>query len=120
MKIIISLFVLFLNQFLGDEIDASFITKYEYGAMLYNNPRGIGCNKCHKQGDKVVVIAKYKDRKNIIQTIKAPPISKVSFKDFSKKLKAKKNKSLIMPTYFLTDNEIESIYFYIQKLNKKK
>jgi hypothetical protein len=29
------------------DINNSFITKYEYGKMLYNNPRGIGCNSCH-------------------------------------------------------------------------
>lgn len=29
------------------DINNSFITKYEYGKMLFNNPRGIGCNNCH-------------------------------------------------------------------------
>ena len=24
-------------------VDNSFITKFEYGAMLYANPRGVGC-----------------------------------------------------------------------------
>ncbi len=26
---------------------ADFITKTEYAKMLYLNPRGIGCDKCH-------------------------------------------------------------------------
>ena len=29
--------------------------------MLYENPRGVGCNKCHARGDKNVLIAKYKE-----------------------------------------------------------
>ena len=39
------------------DINNSFITKYEYGKMLYNNPRGIGCNSCHgndARGKKMV------------------------------------------------------------------
>lgn len=55
---------LFINiSFAKDIINNSFITEYEYGAMLYENPRGIGCNKCHGDGDKSLVIAKYKDKK---------------------------------------------------------
>ena len=39
------------------DINNSFITKYEYGKMLFNNPRGIGCNRCHgddARGRKIV------------------------------------------------------------------
>ncbi len=103
----------------NEPIDASFITKFEYGAMLYRNPRGIGCNKCHGKGDKTVTIAMYKDKKGITQSLKAPPISKLSYVSFMAKLKAKKNRSLVMPTYFLTDDEIKSIYHYVTNLNKK-
>nr|WP_258238929.1 cytochrome C oxidase subunit III [Arcobacter sp. CECT 8985] len=96
--------------------DNSFITKYEYGAMLYKNPRGIGCNKCHGNGKNEIILAKYRNKKGELKYIKVPPISKVSFEDFKAKLKSDKTESLIMPTYFLTDNELDSLYFYIQKL----
>ncbi|PHO17415.1 cytochrome C oxidase subunit III [Malaciobacter molluscorum LMG 25693] len=96
--------------------DNSFITKYEYGAMLYENPRGIGCNKCHGNGKKEIILAKYRDRKGALKYIKVPPIIKISFEDFKSKLKSDKTESLIMPTYFLTDDELDSLYYYIQKL----
>ncbi len=119
--VVILFLSLLLPSFLSanEEIDASFITKFEYGAMLYRNPRGIGCNKCHGKGDKTVTIAMYKDKKGITQSIKAPPISKLSYVHFTTKLTAKKNRSLIMPTYFLTEDEIKSIYHYVTNLNKK-
>jgi len=112
-------FIPIQSSFANENIDASFITKFEYGAMLYRNPRGIGCNKCHGKGDKTVVIAMYKDKKGITQSLKAPPISKLSYSAFTKKLKAEKNRSYVMPTYFLTDDEIKSIYHYVTNLNKK-
>ena len=107
-----------VQLFANDDIDSSFITKFEYGAMLYKNPRGIGCHKCHAKGDKEVIIAMYKDKKGKMMPLMAPPIAKVSYAAFSKKLNAKKNRSLVMPTYFLTQNEIKSIYHYITTLNK--
>ena len=60
----IFLIVLFFGFIFAEEkqktvidMNNSFITKYEYGKMLYNNPRGIGCNKCHgekAEGKKIV------------------------------------------------------------------
>lgn len=115
--VIVSLVVCFYAN-ASQIVDESFITKFEYGAMLYKNPRGIGCNKCHGKGDKTVVIASYKDKKGITRSIKAPPISKLSFQNFTQKLNVKRNRSLVMPTYFLTKDEIASIYHYITNLNK--
>ncbi|NQY21788.1 MAG: hypothetical protein HRT40_10870 [Campylobacteraceae bacterium] len=106
-----------LSTFLySSKIDNSFITKYEYGAMLYKNPRGVGCIKCHKNTRKKEVFVKYFDRKNIEKIIIIPPISKLTYKQFSKVLRAKKNSSLIMPTYFLTTDELRSLYFYIKNM----
>ncbi|AXH14428.1 cytochrome c [Malaciobacter mytili LMG 24559] len=110
------LLLFFINTLFSFEDDNSFITKYEYGAMLYNNPRGIGCNKCHGNGKKSVTIAKYRDKKGALKTIVAPPINKVKFEDFKSKLKSDKTESLIMPTYFLTDEELTSLYYYITKV----
>ncbi len=117
--------ILFITSFIyANSMDNSFITKFEYGAMLYENPRGVGCVKCHKRGDKPVVIAKYKQmnrktKKLEEKAIIAPVINNVTFKDFLKKLKADKTESKVMPTYFLTDEELKSLYYYIKNLNKK-
>lgn len=97
------------------EIDNSFITKFEYGAMLYKNPRGVGCIKCHGNKAKGMFIASYKDKKNTVHNITAPDITNLSFTKFKKILTAKKNKSKIMPTYFLTEEELDSLYYFISK-----
>ncbi len=110
---------LFLNIcFAKDIINNSFITDYEYGAMLYENPRGIGCNKCHDRGDKSVIIAKYKNKKNETKTLVSPAINDVPFENFVSVLTTKRGSSNIMPSYFLTNDEIQSIYFYLQNLKK--
>lgn len=118
----ISLFLIFFllikTTFAKDIINNSFITDYEYGAMLYKNPRGIGCDKCHGRGDKSVIIAKYKDKKEN-KTLVAPPINNVPFENFVEVLTTKRGKSNIMPSYFLTNDEIKSIYFYLQNLKSK-
>ena len=120
---------LFLISFLpllliANTIDNSFITKFEYGAMLYENPRGVGCVKCHAKGDKPVVIARYKtiDRKTkklVNKSIIAPAINNVSYEVFLDKMTADKTESKVMPTYFLTDEELKSLYYYIKNINKR-
>lgn len=93
--------------------------------MLYENPRGVGCVKCHAKGDKPVVIAKYKEKdrktkKMIIKSIVAPSITNVDFETFIDKMTADKTESKVMPTYFLTDEELKSLYYYIKNINTKK
>lgn len=89
--------------------------------MLYENPRGVGCIKCHKKGDKPVVIARYKefDKKSktfINKKIIAPAINKVSFEVFIDKLRSDKTESKVMPTYFMTNEELKSLYHYIKNI----
>ncbi len=84
--------------------------------MLYKNPRGIGCDKCHGTKGKGRIIAKYKE-KGEIKYLKAPAINNLSRQEFFKAFKSKKHK--IMPKYFLTNNEINTLYLYLQKINKK-
>ena len=110
----------------------SFITQYEYGKMLYKNPRGISCVKCHAKDAKGKLISKFthKTRKKSYDCIVASnDITNISKEDFIRKLdsSAKKRKikfqknqvceKLIygntMPKYFLTKNEMNSIYYYI-------
>ena len=99
-----------------------FITKLEYGKMLYHNPRGISCAKCHGESAQGKIIAKYyiiKNKQKILKTIKAPDITNVDFETFQKKLFHKKLS--VMPKYnYLTTQEISAIYLYIQSLRNKK
>jgi mono/diheme cytochrome c family protein len=117
LKILIYISLLCSISLAQEKIDNTFITKFEYGQMLYKNPRGIGCHKCHGKDAKGSFIALYKDKKGNIRKITAPDISHTSKKDFDKKLNIKKNRSKIMPTYFLTQDELDSIYFYIKNLD---
>ena len=81
-----------------------FITKEEYAKMLYFNPRGIGCNKCHgKSGEGMKL-----DGLNI------PSIKGISLERLKNRLNKNLKKSL-MPSYYLTDKEIEAIYYYLKE-----
>lgn len=127
------------------DINNSFITKYEYGKMLFNNPRGIGCNNCHgddARGKKIVdfkhTINEYttNNKKEFNCTLVAPDIKDVDYEIFSKKVNSKKNENIkfekyqvcdkliyqsnVMPTYFLVEDEIEAIYYYIQNMKLKQ
>jgi len=135
----IKLFFLFFTTLLiaKSDFDNSFITKYEYGKMLYANPRGISCIKCHgadARGKKVASFTHIKNKKKYKCIIKSNDITNISYKDFIhtldprlKKVKKKFKKDEVckkltygnsMPTYFLTNEELDSIYFYLK--NKEK
>lgn len=102
------------------DIDDAFITTYEYGQMLYNNPRGVGCNKCHGEDAKGKFLSSYIAKKDKKVVVTAPDITNVSFETFSKKLNSQSiKKSLIMPTYFLTNSELKSLYMYITSKEKR-
>lgn len=98
--------------------DDSFITKYEYAKMLYKNPRGVGCYHCHGRYGEGKIVVKYKDN-NKTKYIKAPDIRDITFEKLYKKLNSKKIKT-IMPSYFLTRDEIKALYYYLKKVKKKK
>lgn len=99
-----------------------FITKTEYAKMLYENPRGIGCNKCHGKDGGGTVISKFrhfdkKTNKIIDDELKAPRINNLDFWAFQKALNNPKG---IMPSYFLTDEETILLYEYVKNFNKDK
>jgi len=109
-------------------LSEDFITNDEYGAMLYKNPRGIGCIKCHGEDAKGRLIATYRMDKNenIVKSIVAPNIKNVSWEVFYNRLKYSKvfrrgkfrklNYS-VMPKYdYLVDDEIKTIFNYIKGL----
>jgi hypothetical protein len=115
------LILLILPIFLFSE---SFISNFEYGKMLYNNPRGISCAKCHNNDGKGKIIATYIDDKTgKVEKLIAPDITKISYKIFLKRVKysqiLKKGKFRIlnysvMPKYdYLTEGEVKSIYNYL-------
>jgi len=103
-------------------LGADFITDIEYGKMLYKNPRGIGCNRCHGDAGEGTTIAEYKefDRANKIYhdaTLKAPQINRLSLQEFTDAITNPKD---VMPTYFLTKDEIIAIYKYIKEINEEE
>ena len=143
MKSLVFFIVLCYTNLLADaskliNVDNSFITKFEYGEMLYNNPRGIGCDTCHGNNAKGKEIVSFKhvyNKKKYDCVLKVPNIKNVEYDVFFEKVNAKKNpkknfskeqvceklvyKASIMPTYFLVDEEIDAIYYYIKNLKKK-
>jgi len=119
------------------DFDNSFITKFEYGKMLYENPRGISCVKCHGEDAKGKKIATFTHIRNKVKyqcTIKSDDITNISYNNFIttldprlEKPKKKFGKDEVckkltygnsMPKYFLTKEELNSIYFYLK--NKEK
>jgi mono/diheme cytochrome c family protein len=96
-----------------------FITNKEYGKMLYNNPRGISCAKCHGQHARGKIIAKYKKHGKTV-TIKAPNIQNITYEDLKKRL-LHYHKLSVMPKYnYLTKQEIEALFLYIKSQKGKK
>lgn len=92
----------------------SFITPQEYGANLYENPRGIGCIKCHGKDGEETLLASYV-HKGKQRHIIVPRINNLAFDAF--KIALSKD-SGVMPKYNLTDEEINAIYLYITSRNK--
>ncbi|MBR8461967.1 cytochrome C oxidase subunit III [Campylobacter sp. faydin G-24] len=100
---------------------ADFITRMEYARMLYLNPRGIGCDKCHGANGEGGVISRFKyfnkKTKQIVDDeLTAPRINNVDFDKFKKAISEPKS---IMPSYFLTDEESGVLYEYIVSLDKQ-
>lgn len=94
---------------------ADFITKTEYAKMLYLNPRGIGCDKCHGSKGEGSLISKYKHfdkktNKTVDDELRAPKINDIDFESFKAALTKPKG---VMPSYFLTDEETTILYEYI-------
>ena len=106
MKYILSLFIAFSLY-----AQTSFITPMEYASQLYRNPRGIGCHLCHGDKGEGKIIAKYMHKKKKKEFI-GSAINNIDYSKFYKTLNSR-NKG--MPRYFLTDKEIESLYFYLQE-----
>jgi len=104
--------IFLLNTVLS--VDDFFLSRYEYGKALYENPRGVSCKRCHGIKAKGKVIVKYTHRKKEI-IIKTSNLNNITFKKFISVLNGKSKG--IMPRYFLSEDEILSLYFYIKSRN---
>ena len=104
---------------------SSFITQMEYASMLYKNPRGIGCDRCHGEKGEGKLIARYKETKRVkegekIYTVKidkefkAPAIKSLGYNEFKNALITPQKG---MPKYYLTEGEIKALYFYLKQVN---
>ena len=90
--------------------------------MLYNNQRGISCIKCHgtKGESKFFVNYKTLDKRinaKVTKNITIPDIRKVDLAKYKEVLQGKEDTNQIMPTYFLSDEEVMAIFYYLKKTN---
>ena len=92
-----------------------FISHYEYGEMLYANPRGVSCSQCHGKNGEGQMIVEYRDIHGK-QVLKGSDIRRDSL---STMIHAVNSYHEIMPRYYLTDEEVEAIYDYIKIKNQE-
>jgi len=92
-----------------------FISHYEYGQMLYENPRGVSCAQCHGKSGEGQTIVEFQDIHGK-QALKGSDIRHDRLEDM---IKAVNNYHKIMPRYYLTDEEVKAIYDYLKKKNKR-
>lgn len=104
----------------------SFLSTLEYGKMLYKNPRGISCSKCHgREGRGGKKIAKYYDKNQNVKLLKSINITNYSLKDLNASLSnqyrenKRRKRHKIMPMYYLTDEEVLAIFTYLKSKRKK-
>ncbi len=108
------LFLLLFPLFLSAE--SSFITQEEYSTQLYHSPLGIGCHLCHGEKGEGKIVAKYK-HKNHLKDFKGPAINTLSYQEFYTALTERQRG---MPRYFLIEDEIKALYYYLEQRNKLK
>jgi len=104
----------------------SFISDYEYGDMLYNNPRGISCTQCHgedgsgkKIADYYVYVGTKEEKKKKINRVKKTLAgSDIRQKSLQEMIKSLSSSHTVMPRYYLTDKEVEAIYNYLKEKNE--
>jgi mono/diheme cytochrome c family protein len=83
--------------------------------MLYNNPRGVSCLQCHGAGGEGTTIVEFRDIHGK-QAIKGPDIRQESLQAM---INSVNSYHKIMPRYYLTDEEVQAIYDYLQEKNKE-
>lgn len=101
-------FLLLFFSFLYS-LNADFISNYEYGKMLYENPRGISCKKCHGDAAKDIHISSFRKNGRDVDIV-APALKNISRESLEKGLKRGKR---FMPKYRLTEGEIDALYIFL-------
>ena len=91
-----------------------FISEYEYGQMLYKNPRGVSCAKCHGDLGEGVFIASFKNREGKEFKFYGPDIRRLDIRRFNSAIS---RGGKVMPKFYLTDKEVEAIFKYIKIVN---
>ncbi len=94
-----------------------FISDFEYGEMLYKNPRGISCAACHAKNGEGKKIVSYQDDENQTIVIKGADIRSHSL-DEIEAIVARNHP--VMPKYYLTHEEVDAIYSYLQEMNEQE
>ncbi len=93
--------------------EEDFISHYEYGQMLYENPRGVSCAQCHGESGEGRLIVAYEDE-NGKQRLEGSDIRQDNLKSM---ILSVKKYHKIMPRYYLTNEEVEAIYDYLKVKN---
>jgi len=91
-----------------------FISHYEYGQMLYDNPRGVSCSQCHGKSGEGTDIVEYRDIHGK-QMLKGSDIRQDTLPSM---INAVNTYHKVMPRYYLTDEEVKAIYDYLEIKNK--
>ncbi len=97
------------------EANEDFISHYDYGEMLFTNPRGVSCSQCHGKDGAGTIIVKFRDKEGKETVIKGSDIRKKNLYEMTKSVNSYHE---IMPRYYLTDQEVKAIYDYLQEKNE--
>lgn len=108
MKILI-FFLFFCQIFYAKD----FLTKYEYAKLLYTEPQGVGCDKCHGIYGEGVFLGSYHNKKGIEVIVHTKPIYNLSKEEFITKMN---QEQIFMPKYSLSKDELVLIYEYLQNI----
>jgi len=93
-----------------------FISEFEYGQMLYHDPRGVSCAPCHGDRGEGRIIAGYTTSEGGKRFLRGPAIRNVSLEILANTIRKGPG---VMPRYFLTDEEIRAIYRYLNEAENR-
>jgi mono/diheme cytochrome c family protein len=92
-----------------------FISEFEYGQMLYQDPRGVSCVPCHGDRGEGRLIARYKEG-GVLRELRGPDIRETDLEAIRKAVSTGPG---VMPRYFLTEEEIRALYTYIREAERR-
>jgi mono/diheme cytochrome c family protein len=93
-----------------------FISDFEYGQMLYQNPRGISCAACHGEEGEGKEIVSYRENNETV-IIKGVDIRESTLPEIEAVVA---RNHPVMPKYYLTHEEVKAIYHYLQEAAQQK